>query len=1074
MLLYLKLHTPKRYGPLILLFFLISPRLSSQTISFSVDRESLSKVLSIIEKQTSYNFIYSEEVMKLSKPVTLQVKNESLSNVLTLTFKGQPLSYITEDKHIVIHSKPPEKPVEKARELRGRVVNEKGEPVAGISITIKGANLITASNSNGEFYFANAPDLVTLIISGAETETQELQIGSQIFAMVHIAVKLGTLDETVVIAYGESTRRYNTGSVSSVKATEIAKQPVPNILSVLTGRVAGLQVTQNSGVPGSGIQVKLRGTNSIANGNDPLYVIDGVPFPSFTFNTLVGSAGGTTLSSFNNINPADIESVDILKDADATAIYGSRGANGVILITTKKGIKGKTQLDLRINRGYGGITRKIPLPETKQYLAMRREAFSNDGTIPNIFDAWDLLVWDTTRFTDWQEELIGGTMKMMDANLSLSGGSEQTQFLFTSGYTQQSSTYPGDFGDKRYMGGLTINHRSSDKRFYFSGTFNYTLYKNILPQEDLSRYIFLAPNAPPIYDDEGNFNWAGSTWTNPMAFTEATYTNRSQNLITNLNAGYRIGKGLELKFSGGINSILTKDIAQNPQVSMDPAFGLPSSAVFGRSDILTLIAEPQAQYSKALGLHNLSFLVGSTFQQTTTNSLTQSGSGYASDDLLESIKAAPQVTTLGESAIRYRYAGLFARLNYDFKKRYLFNLTVRRDGSSRYGEESRFANFGSAGAAWIFSSESWMKSVNFLSFGKLRASGGLTGNDQIGDYKYFNLYTPINNTYQGIIPFYPEQLYNPLYSWEKVRKLEGALELGFLNNRFLLTASYYHHATSNQLVTYPLPNTTGFSAILRNIPAKIENTGWEFEIHTINVKAREFNWSTSATFAIPRNKLVSFENLSTSTYATQYVIGEPLTIAKRYELLGVDPATGIYTFRDFNGDGQITATDRQYIIFTGQQFYGGLENNLVWGKWNLSFLFQFVGQKNASNFTQLTNRPMSISNQPEYVLDRWQPNHTNAFYQRYTVSNAAANNSYAQFRESNGAYSNASMIRLRNLSLGFDLLGSKWKAHGINAANVFVQGNNLATITNYPGLDPESRSLLPPIKMITAGFQLTF
>lgn len=1053
------------------LFFLLSfyfiTAARGQLITFSVKNERLEKVFLLIEQQSDHHFIYTTEQIEKAKPVTLSVSNEQLSSVLDKCFSGQPLLYNINEKNITVKEK---KVVASERPLKGKILDQNGNPVRGVTINIKGTPLVVASDANGEFGFDNAPLNVTLMLTSVEIEPLERYVGDLSFVEMRVSIKVGVLDETLVIAYGKTSRRYSTGTVSGIKQDQINDQPVSNVLSVLAGRVTGLQVSQASGVPGSFIRLQLRGQNSIANGKDPLIIIDGIPFPSQPLNGALGGGAGVSSSPLNALNPADIESVDILKDADATSIYGSRGANGVILITTRKPMRGTTKVNFKLHQGWGTVSRKMELMNTNEYLQMRREAYSNDGVTPGLSDAPDLLAWDTSRYTDWQKVLIGRTMKNTDGNLSVAGGNSQTQFLLSAGWHRQTTVFPGDFDEDRKSINLSVTHAPIDQRLRLTFSAGFSNYHNLLPQDDFFSDITLAPNAPPIYNADGKLNWENSTWVNPMAKRFATFDTRTDNLNSSIDLSYKLLRDLQLKFSGGFSSLWSSDLVQSPQASFNPAWGIASQAGFGSKTIRTLIAEPQIEYNCSFKKNKVNALAGITTQESRQRGLYQSATGYATDDLLSSIRSAGHVTTMSETDIKYRYAGVFARLGYDYDRKYILSFTARRDGSSRYGEENRFANFGSIAAVWIFSNEKLLKK-SALSFGKLKLSAGITGNDQIGDYKYLKLYSPGSYSYLGVIPFYPAQHYNPKFSWEKVRKLEADIDLGFLQNRLLVTVNYYHNTTTNQLVNYPLPAMTGFSGILRNIPAKIRNTGWEIELNGKIVSRKKWSWSTSFNLTIPRNKLLAFESLSSSSYASQYVIGQPLSIVKKLNYTGINETTGLYTFRDFNNDGKVSLSlDQQQILFTGQQYYGGLNNSVTVGKFSASMLIQFVRQKHGYNYLYFFAQPGLAYNEPRFLTDRWIKPGDAATYQRYTYSDADAGTAFFNYSQSDAAYSDASYIRFRSVSVSYEILKDKAGKQCI----IFFQGHNLFTITRYKGLDPENLSQsVPPVRMVVAGIQLT-
>ncbi len=1068
----LKPRLARRLVPIFLLCFSSLTQGFSQTVTLSVEKMPLEKVFLLIEKQTRYNFIYSSEALSQSNPVTVDVKNEQLERVLSLCFRDQPLTYVIDKENIVVKSRP--KQVIAIRELRGKVVNENGNPVPGLTVSIINTNKATPTNDNGEFVFNDAPANCSLLVTGAEIDPKEVNTGIQSQILIVVKAHVGALDETIVIAYGKTTRRYENGTAGKITSEQIGEEPISNLLSALSGTISGLQVTQNSGVPGAFITVRLRGQNSLANGNNPLYIVDGVPFPSGSLNGSFGGGSNVNASPLSNIDPSDIERIDVLKDADATAIYGSRGANGVILITTKKGVAGKTRLTLKTYAGVGTTTREMDLLNTSQYLMMRREAFSNDGVTPTVANARDLLLWDTTRYTDWQKQLIGGTMHISDVNVSVTGGTAQTQFLVGGIYHKETTVFPGSFGENKYSANMNIVHHSDDKRFFFNSSVIVVYRDNLLPITDFSTQINLPPDAPKIYSADGTLNWENSTWVNPLAAIYKTYRTKANNLIGDIDVGYKILRDLTLKVTGGYNYLSSADHTEFPRKANNPVSAAGATAGFGSTNFRTLIGEPQLTYEHQIGKGRLTALAGCTFHSTHQFTLYQLGGGFSTDLLLNSVKAASTIRTLSETDIQYRYLGFFGRLNYDWSKKYLASFTFRRDGSSRYGPANRFANFGSGGLAWIFTNEKFLKQQHVLSFGKLKFSAGITGNDQIGDYQYLNLFTSYSYPYQGITPFYPVQLYNPDFSWEKVKKLELGFDMGMFDDRIIISATGYHDETSNQLISYSLPVQTGFSSILKNIPAKIVNSGIEVEVNTINLKSKKWSWQSSFNLTIPKNKLVAFPDLQASSYADYYVLGQPLSISKTLLFTGVDPGTGNYSFRDFNNDGVITfPEDQQAIVNTAIRWYGGLQNEIRYGRLSLSILFQFTHQLFAPNYLSRFSRPGLISNEPVWILDRWQKPGDTKPIQRFDISNPATNSAFINYILSNAAYSNASFIRLKNVYCSWDIKSKDLARAGFTDCRVFLSGQNILTRTKYQGLDPETQSLVPPVKLITGGIQFT-
>lgn len=1065
---------PISRGVILCAALILSLVASAQTVTLSLREEPIEKVFALVEKQTGYSFIYSTEAVAQARPVTITVKAEPLEDFLETCFRNQPLAFHINNKYIIIRQRPLPSSAPAVRALRGRVLNAEGEGVAGATVTVKETGMQTVTDGEGLFQFHDVPVNTHLIVTGAEMETLELPTGSQTFLTISIKRKVNTLDETILIAYGNTTRRRTTGSVSRVSREEISRQPVSNMLSTLAGRVPGLQVTQGSGLPGTAINIRLRGQNSIANGNDPLYIIDGVPFPSLSLSSSFGGGGGISASPLSNINPSDIESIEILKDADATAIYGSRGANGVILISTKKGKAGRTKLEGRVYIGQGTITRKIEMLHTEEYLRMRREAFANDGVNPTVSNARDLLLWDTTRYTDWQEVLIGNTMKLTDLNLGVSGGNESTQFLFSTGYHKETTILPGNFGEEKLSALLDVRHKSHDNRMQLSVTANFLRNNNELPSADITNNITLPPNAPALHTAEGQLNWENSTWVNPFSLLLRTYNTVTDQLTANLAGSYAIMKGFEARLSMGFSSLGMHEHVITPIRSLDPGQPGISYAGFADMTIQTLITEPQLSYRGKWKSFGLNIVSGATIQASRNEALQQAGIGYLNDALLYSLKAAGSISILTDEKVKYRYAGFFTRLNLDYLDRYLLTMTGRRDGSSRYGPSNRFSNFGSLGAAWIFSREKFMEDSKVLHYGKIKASYGITGNDQIGDYRFLDTYSSYSYPYLGAVTLYPVQLFNPSFNWERVKKAEVGLDLGFFREKLLLGIAYFHNITDNQLMNYSLPGTTGFPGILRNVPARILNNGWEIELSALQHAGKHWKFSSSINLSIPKNKLIKYDDLENSSYANQYVPGKSIFISRRYEYTGIDSLTGNYTFRDFDRSGTISSLgDQRKFVFTGQQYFGGWQQAVSFKNIHLSFLVQFVRQKYTPGYLTRFGKPGTMVNQPVFVMDRWMVPGDQTQFQKFSNTNGPNSAAFNTYRQSDAALVDGSYIRMRNVSVSYKLPHQYLRAAALTDGELFIQAHNLFTITGYKGLDPETKSVVPPLRILTAGVHVT-
>jgi TonB-linked SusC/RagA family outer membrane protein len=1074
-----------------------SAKTGAQTITLNEKNASLETVLKQIQKQTGYQFIYTVDVIQKAKPISIAVKSAAVETVLALCFKNQPLDYNIIDKLVVIKEKAKNADRDKdvtlsgvevrpPIDIHGRIVNEKGEPVIA-SVQVKGTNKGTTTNDNGEFELKGVDDNATLVISGVSIETFEVKVNGRSELALNAKMRVENLNEVVINkGYYSTSQRLNTGNVSKVTSADIQKQPVSNVLEAIEGRMAGVQIQQTSGVSGSGINIDIRGRNSLRNsntnnGNLPLYIVDGVPISSSSLDALSNVANQILplMSPLNAIDPSDVESIEILKDADATAIYGSRGANGVVLITTKKGKPGRTKVDISFYTGAGKVADRMDLLNSEQYMEMRRQAYQNEGVTTYPVTSRDLRgVWDTTRYTDWQKVLIGGTAKTTNLQASVSGGNTNTQFLFGAGYFKQGTVFPGAFSDQKLSGHLSLFHTSENNRFTTTVSFNFLNDQNDQPTADPTNVsLTLAPVAPKIYNDDGTLNWQNGQWTNPIASLRKPYSLMSNNFVINTLLGYQILSGLTLKTSLGYTTNNLHQTNLNPIASQNPSAAPTGSASIADNSFISWIAEPQIEYQRKLGDGQLTALLGSTFQQNINQFNGVSAFGITSDALLENLSSGTSFAPRSNYA-KYRYNAIFGRLNYTYADKYLLNITGRRDGSSRFGPGRQFANFGAIGAGWIFSNEHFFQRyLSFINYGKLRASYGTTGSDQIPDYGYLDTYASTTYSYNGGAGLLINRLFNPDYGWEENKKLEAAIELSFFNDRVYLTVSHYRNRSSNQLVGYPLPTITGQSSLpFYNLPATVQNTGWEFELRTVNVRTKDFQWTSSVNLTIPRNKLISFPNLASSNFVETLVVGQSIYGRRSFAYTGIDPQTGLYTYLDVNKDGSISSpADLINVKSAASRFFGGFQNNLSYKGFSLDFLFQFVKQS-GNNYMSFFGSPGLFSNQPTVVLNRWQKPGDATDIQRYSTTGAglAAFTLAANYGENR--ISDASFIRLKNLAISYSCNQRFLSKAGVKTLRVFVQGQNLLTITNYLGLDPETQSFqnIPPLQMLTAGVQVTF
>ena len=1065
-------------------------------ITINLTETPFEEALKQIATAAEVKFAYSISQLRNEAPVTIRAERRMLRDILgdvlgsrniqykvherekTITLKKNIENGIKGQSHIEITGDDSRKNV---LHITGTVKDANTlQPMAGVNVIVKGTTRGTTSDADGNFTI-EADDGEVLVFSFIGYAPMEIRLSGQTQIEVQLHEDITSLKEVVVNAgYYSTTKELQTGTIAKVESTEIEKQPVVNPLLALQGRMSGVVITPASGNAGSSMNIQIRGQNSLRReGNYPLYVIDGVPIDSRPTTSLNVVFNG--LDPLNTINPNNIESIEILKDADATSIYGSRGANGVVLITTKRGTSGKTGVDIQAYSGAGHFTNRMDVMRTEEYLGMRMNALQNDGYLPLPVE-WgiyfpDVALWDQQKHTDWQEVLLGGTARISDYQVSLTGGSELTSFRFGGGYHSESTVYPGDFGYRKVTGHLNLSHFTKNKKGSITASINYGRdLNNLFRGNAVSPALTLPPNAP-LYTPSGELEWTGYDFfviPNPMSQFQLDHTGRTSSLIANSVVSYTLANNLTVKANLGFSASGTNEVLNTPKKAMNPAALFNSSSDFNNIRTDSWIAEPQLIYERSVGDGELSLLTGATWQSSHADGHSLRATGYLSDDLLGNIRAASSVVSLSSNVVDYRYHAVFARAGYNWQGKYLVNLTGRRDASSRFGANRRFANFGAAGVGWIFTKENLFRSnVGVLSFGKVRASYGTSGSDQIGDYGYLSTLS-VSDRYQGVSSLVTDALANPDFGWEINKKLEVALDLGFAKDRVLFSANWYRNQSSNQLVGYILPATTGFNSVQANLPATVRNTGLELEMQSLNVKRSQFKWSTSLNITLPANKLVSFPYLGNSSYADAYVVGKPITIIKAYEFRDVDPQTGDYRFTDANADGIYNNLDRNLVFNIGRRAFGGLNNAITYKGLKLDFLLEFVSQTGRDYMSIFLEPPGGMSNQPRFVSDKnhWKSPGDNAEHNKYTT----ISNNYRLASASNLNVTDASFVRLKTASLAYSLPEKLSQSIKAEEVTIFLTAQNLFMWSQYSGLNPEvpGGSNLPQLRIITGGIKLNF
>ncbi|HEU4553877.1 MAG TPA: SusC/RagA family TonB-linked outer membrane protein [Chitinophaga sp.] len=1068
----------------------------AQQITLSGRELPARQVFNEIEKQTGYVVFATKNAMAAMKPVTVAAKQMPLKDFLQQVFRGQPLNFLVKGQTIVLVPKtsPPPAPVQTLPEaprfmtIRGMIRDTTGQELVGASVRVKGTTKGTVTDAKGLFSIeANRGDILEVSFIGYEPKEIKITNGNLLYIILHHSHSL--LDETQVIAYGTTTRRLSTGNITTIKAAEIAKNPVVNVLSALQGRVPGMFIQQMSGQPGYPYEVTIRGRSSLAASTQPLYVVDGVPYPN---GKLPFIYPGSEVGGFNNnlqggnvldyLPPAMIESIDVLTDADATAIYGSRGGYGVVLITTKKGKAGKPMLNISAQTGVTVRGRSPELLSLQDYLMIRREALKNDGVEPGSTDFDVNGTWPEDRYTDWQKFAAGSNSQTTMLNATYSGGTGSVNYLVGGNYNVLQSVQRNTGANKTGGMNFNINTTTPGKKVFasLSGSFSSTV-NNLLPI-DFTGGALQAPNAPPVFNPDGSINWEPSRSNAKFAAFKMINRNQTNNLVFTGDFKYMPLKGLTLRATIGYNNISGRQNIGYPSTFFDPSTHQPTKAELNLYTSRVWNIDPNISYQVNLGSRGrLSATTGMTLVDRLEYSQNTTGTDFLSDDLLynPTFTSANNITTT-YNQVPGRTLSYFGILHYDWDNKYIINLNGRYDGSTKFGPRNRYGKFGSVGAAWIFSSESWFSSLlPVIGFAKLRGSIGVSGGDAINDYAYLNTYSSYTSYMNGV-SLIPNLLANPDLHWESMLKREIALSLQLFKGRLGIDATYYNNRSSNQLVNQPLATVTGTNSIPANWPAVISNTGYELTLNTTNIQRKNFSWRSTFIISANRNILKSYPESQIPT-SENYVLGKSTQGIKLFDYAGVDPETGYYTFYKngekgmwnfLSGGALDKLKDKTAFRDLAPKYFGSLVNSFTYKTVTLSFVFTYTS-RTGKNFLGSQNLPFGIFNinPSSVVLKRWQKPGDIAPVQRVSQALTAAlqqNN----FNFSTGAYEDATYARLSNLNINYTL-PPRWFHNRISNLSIFMSGQNLLTISKYKDLDPENLGAgLAPLRTFSAGFNV--
>ncbi|WP_161596720.1 TonB-dependent receptor [Chitinophaga vietnamensis] len=1055
---------------------LTGPLAYAQKVSVAVKNMPLEKVFSLLKQQTGYSFIWRGEQLPSSLKVTLDYKNAPLQQVLDACLEGLPLTYEITDKIVVITRKenaPKENLQTTKMAVNGMIMDEKGAPLPGVSIRVKGTTTGVTTDGNGNYSISVPSENSVLQCSYVGFESREIPVAGQRTINIVLKQKSASLNDLVVIGYGVQSKKNMTSSVSSIKGSELTGIAVTSLDAALQGKAPGVQVVQNSGAPGDETYIRIRGNGSLFGENRPLYVIDGVPMSNLPAAQYGISGDGQRIATTNNINPNDIQSVEILKDAAATAIYGSRGANGVVLITTKRGAEGKSRFNFSMYTGVANIPKRLPLLSGDQFVDLFNESRTN-ANLP-----LDPAIVKTGRNTDWQDAIFRNA-PVSDYNISVSGGTPKTSHYVSLGYLDQTGTIVGVQHYKRFNGRVNFDFAATDKLkigVNLTGvhSINNRMDNSFSGQSVLALALIENPN-DPIYNPNGSYYTDPNRhWTNPvMIANNLRFQSIVDSYIGNVYGEYTILPGLKFRTSFGFdNQHVTDDRYQSKLVNN----GTAASGFVSVFSQFLWINENTLSYAPELkGKHKLTILLGESSQEAAVRRIGVSGNTNSTDI----IQAVTGFTTLS-SPLDYRsqwgLVSYFGRASYNYGDRYLLEGVLRTDGSSRFGANKKYGFFPSISAGWRVINESFMKGQHIFTDLKLRGSVGVTGNNEgLGnDFPSLATYSTGYN-YGNEAGIAATSLSNRDLSWEATTATNLALDMSFLDNRINVTAEVYRKVTNRLIFKLDLPYTSGFFRTNGANIGQLMNKGLEIGINTENIRGA-FTWNTNFNLYFNRNKITSLPetvagdpsssdfteslpgSFNTSLPTSIFRVGEPVGSFFGYRNKGVDPATGNMIYDDINKDGKITAADRVILGNALPDFTGGLTNTFGYKGFDLSFFWYWsYGNKVYNQTRSMLERMSSYNNGDANTLRRWTAANTHTDVPKAVFNDPVTPGSLTNGEVSQRFVEDGSFLRMKNITFGYSLPAAWLKHVKISSARVYVSAQNLFLITNYSGYDPESQN----------------
>jgi TonB-linked SusC/RagA family outer membrane protein len=1038
--------------------------------SFRAENKQVVEVLQQIEENSDFRFFFLREQVDVERKVTVTAREATVEQILDELFRGEPVSYEFANEALIVLTRS-DNPLGSINSyitetmqqpaVSGTVTDSGGQPLPGVTVVVKGTTRGTVTNADGNYSLTNIPEDATLQFSFVGMRTQEITIGEQTTINVTMEEETIGIEEVVAIGYGSIKKSDLTGAVSQVKSKDIAAYPSINMTQALQGRTAGVQIQSNNGEPGSSYKVRIRGATSINSSSDPLYVVDGFP-------------GGYA-------PPAeDIESIEILKDASATAIYGSRGANGVILITTKRGSKGEAIVELNSSYSFQTAINKLDLLNKDQFTDYITEIS------PTALDGQ--LIGPGT---DWQDEIFrnGG---VQNYQLSFKGGSEQLKY-YISGIAYDHKGIVLNSNHKRYSVTGNFDLNISEKFCLGSNFFlSRTQHDGIRTQENggstgVVTAAFQMEPTLPVYDDNGDYtiSFLGDPNDNPVALAEELKSQYVDDIMqANFFGEYDLLKDLKLKVVLGATTGNNRSGGYT-STSLMSGNAIGGAANLDGSKSTNLINENYLTYTKSFGEHDITAMGGYSYQSARREYWGAASTTFLSDAFLwwdldgGSVYKGPY-SGITESEL----ASYYGRVNYKLADKYLITLNARYDGSSRFAKNNKWAFFPSGAIAWNVAEESFMDDIPEVSQLKIRASYGVTGNQAIAEYRSLARLSTVHSVQGGQIvnAVRPSTVANNNLTWESTAQTDIGFDLGLFNQRVMLVADYYYKKTTDLLFNLPLPEYSGYTTMLKNI-GSLENKGFEFTLSTVNID-NKFKWTSDLNFSFNRNKVLDLPDGNDIFYRVMpaHMVGITNTnVLREGEAVGVfygylydgvnqenenilpgnfDQYAGGEKYKDVDGtrdeegnltgepDGEITSDDRTIMGDPNPDFIWGLTNNFEYKGFDLNIFIQGSQGNDMFSYTLMELETLrGYNNSTTRALDRWTPTNTD--------TDVPVASSARGYHSSSRWVYDGSYVRLKNIALGYSLPKSWINPLGLSHVKLYVSGQNLLTLTKYRGYDPE-------------------